>query len=181
MFGQFDLPETKSVLWRTLLLISALALGLLAACSDDGASSEADTDDDSSKPKALILSEVARFESGVFDDAAMEIAAWEPKSGRIFAVNGSTRSIDIFVIETGPEGIALFEDGKLELSEQEFPTSVAIHGDLVAVAAHEETDEGRPGKVIFFNLDGTHSREVAVGDLPDMVIFTPDGQSNLVV
>jgi hypothetical protein len=53
------------------------------------------------------------------------------------------------------------------------PTSVAVSNGLVAVSV-PGTPKTDPGRVLFFRGD-TQVGEVAVGALPDMVTFTPDG------
>ncbi len=60
--------------------------------------------------------------------------------------------------------------------------SVAIHEGLAALAIENTTDRNLPGTVVFFN---TTTRQqsgaaVAVGSLPDMLTFTPDGTQVLV-
>jgi DNA-binding beta-propeller fold protein YncE len=41
---------------------------------------------------------------------------------------------------------------------------------------HGSKDQGRPGKVIFFDGAGKRVAEIETGFLPDMVTFTPDGK-----
>jgi choice-of-anchor I-like protein len=57
--------------------------------------------------------------------------------------------------------------------------SVAVHGDLVAVAVAGASKQDL-GEAVFFNLDGNEKGAVTVGANPDMVIFTPDGKHVLV-
>ncbi len=62
--------------------------------------------------------------------------------------------------------------------------SVAVHDGLAAVAVEAAPDRRQPGRVLFFD---TRTRalaagvnQVAVGALPDMLTFTPDGAKLLV-
>jgi DNA-binding beta-propeller fold protein YncE len=57
--------------------------------------------------------------------------------------------------------------------------SVAVSGDMVAVAVAND-DKQAPGFVYFYDLTGTLVTTVTVGALPDMLTFTPDGQTVVV-
>jgi len=62
--------------------------------------------------------------------------------------------------------------------------SVAIHGGIAALAFENSTDRRNPGQVVLFDT-GTRallagSSPIAVGALPDMLTFTPDGRRLLV-
>jgi DNA-binding beta-propeller fold protein YncE len=59
------------------------------------------------------------------------------------------------------------------------PNSVAVNNGLVAVAV-EDAVKTNPGKVLFFDTDGTSLGEITVGSLPDMLTFTADGNRVLV-
>jgi DNA-binding beta-propeller fold protein YncE len=53
-------------------------------------------------------------------------------------------------------------------------TSVAVKNGIVAVAS-PNTDETLNGSVVFFDTNGTFLKQVTVGALPDMIVFSPDG------
>jgi DNA-binding beta-propeller fold protein YncE len=53
-------------------------------------------------------------------------------------------------------------------------TSVAVKNGIVAVAC-PNADEALNGSVVFFDADGVFLKQVAVGVLPDMITFSPDG------
>ena len=59
------------------------------------------------------------------------------------------------------------------------PNSIAINGNIIAVAIEANTKQDL-GKVVFFDLSGTYVNDVTVGSLPDMLTFTPDGTKVLV-
>jgi hypothetical protein len=48
---------------------------------------------------------------------------------------------------------------------------------VVPVQANVKTD---PGQAVFFDIDGHFLGAVAVGALPDMAVFTPDGKRVLI-
>lgn len=130
---------------------------------------------------ALTLTEIARHQSGLFDKSAAEIVAYDRATRRLYVVNGATPAVDIFTIDgTTADTAALTPAGSLALAADESPTSVAVHGALIATAVHKQTDTGRPGKVVFFDTAGTRLGDIGVGDLPDMVTFSPDGRTVLV-
>lgn len=72
----------------------------------------------------------------------------------------------------------------IDLTGQGFVNSVAIHDGLAALAVEAAPDRRLPGNVLLYNtrtrarVHGTSA--IAVGALPDMVTFTPDGRRILV-
>jgi 2',3'-cyclic-nucleotide 2'-phosphodiesterase (5'-nucleotidase family) len=110
---------------------------------------------------------------GVFDDAAAEIIAFDPATGRTFYSNANLNSIGVLAADGTPLpdiDLSPYGDGV---------NSVAVHDGLVAVAvqADPKTD---PGSVVFFDTDGNYINDVTAGALPDMLTFTPDGLTILV-
>jgi DNA-binding beta-propeller fold protein YncE len=112
------------------------------------------------------------YRDGAFDEAAAEIVAYDPAAKEVYVVNGANNRVDV-----------LDQNGTFlrSLSVGGFgqPNSVAVKNGVVAVAvgATTKTDNG---KVFFFDTLGNKTGEVAVGALPDMVTFTPDGKKVLV-
>ena len=111
----------------------------------------------------------------VFDAGAAEIPAYHPASQRVFftdAYNDELKVLDISNPASPVKEDALILSGG--------PNSVAVHGDLVAVAVEAEIKQN-PGKVEFYNANTlVKLGEVTVGALPDMVVFTKDGSYLLV-
>ena len=58
-------------------------------------------------------------------------------------------------------------------------TSVAVKAGLIAVAS-PNNNEQLPGSVVFFDPQGNYISQVTVGSLPDMLVFSPDGNRLLV-
>ncbi len=58
------------------------------------------------------------------------------------------------------------------------PNSVAVHDGVVAVAIQSDPKTD-PGHVAFYDTNGKLIKAVKVGALPDMITFTPDGNSVL--
>jgi len=117
----------------------------------------------------VTLTPLGTYATGAFDEGASEITAYDPTTHRVFVVNAQAGTVDILDISdpTSPQKV-----GQLDTPGA---NSVAVHDGLVAVAeqAEERTD---PGTVAFFDAatDAVLGR-VAVGSLPDMVTFTPNG------
>ncbi|MBE9007991.1 choice-of-anchor I family protein [Fortiea sp. LEGE XX443] len=114
-----------------------------------------------------------------------EISAFDPGSDRLFVVAGST--VETYSLSsTGTLALvgALTPGFTLPLGTQALPNSVAVSNGIVAVAyaiQNTTTDAQQTGQVSFYNaVDGTFLNSVAVGALPDMLTFTPDGTRVLV-
>ena len=162
-----------------------------------------------------MASMVGRFVTGIYGTGAAEIVAFHPSSKTIYAVNGSKNQLEILDASTlGTSAIAnpltasnltgtslSFPttvtakvngvDTPINIALATFPTrgggatSVAVHGDLLAVAVANNTITDK-GVVLFYNIAGYNARSprfikaVQVGSLPDMVTFTPDGSKVVV-
>jgi hypothetical protein len=122
-------------------------------------------------------------ESGLFNLGAAEIVDFHPASRRVFVVN--SKAAQVTVLELGSSG---FERGESALEPQRDiagfgagqVTSLAVSGNLVAVAVCARTSDRR-GRVAFYaagELD--YLGAVSVGFGPDMLTFTPDGKTLLV-
>ncbi|MCH8045829.1 MAG: choice-of-anchor I family protein [Planctomycetes bacterium] len=126
---------------------------------------------------SITLNQIGTYETGIFDDSAAEIVAYDPVTQRVFVSNNADQAVDVLDI-SDPTNPRL--DFSIDVSSfGDAPTSVAVHGNLVAVAIKADpiTD---PGVVAFFDTDGIFINDVEVGALPDMVVFTPNGRQVLV-
>lgn len=117
------------------------------------------------------------YSAGVFNAGAAEITAYDPKTRRLFVVNGAASTIDVLDISDPSAPRLLFSIDLTPYGRQ--ANSVAVHKGVVAAAveANVKTD---PGRAVFFDADGNYLNSVAVGALPDMLTFTPDGRTVLV-
>lgn len=146
----------------TLVLALLFALSLLPVTAQDG---------------EISLSVVGRYETGIIDEGAAEIAAYDVESQRLFVTNADASGIDVLDISdvTAPTlvtNIAIEEYG-------DGVNSVAIANGVVA-AAVEAAEVGEAGLVLFMNADGEVLGTTEAGFLPDMITFTPDGTKVLV-
>lgn len=114
------------------------------------------------------------YASGFFDEGGAEIVAHDPARQRVFAVNAAAGTVDVLSIADPAK--------PTKVSELDTPgaNSVAVRGQVVAVAeqAEEKTD---PGSVSFFDARTLRpTGRVRVGALPDMVTITADGSKAVV-
>ncbi|WP_119395251.1 choice-of-anchor I family protein [Salinibius halmophilus] len=128
-------------------------------------------------------------------EGAAEIVQYHAASQRVFAINNSgdaTVVNAISIADLAGEAMAKNAEGVVtgtNLSSGQVIdmladaqnvggiNSIAINGDLMAVAAEAE-EHADDGQILFYDLSGeqvTFIASVPAGNLPDMVTFTPDG------
>lgn len=131
-------------------------------------------------PTDISLSFLSRYSSDVFLGSAAEITAFHPATQRAFVVNAQAGQLDILDLSDleKPEKYAFIDAN--DIAEGAVVNSVAVHGDLIALAieAPVKTDPGYVG--IYSADDYTKISHVSVGAQPDMLVFTPNGQYILV-
>ena len=143
----------------------ALALAVLAMVFSSEAPAE--------NAKSITLTQIGRYSAPGGAERA-EIAAYDPGTRRIFAINGPLQRVDVIDV-SNPSQPKL--DFTIALIGR--PNSVAIKNGVLAVAV-ENAPKTSPGWVQFFDVSGNFLSTVTVGALPDMVTFTPDGRWLLV-
>jgi DNA-binding beta-propeller fold protein YncE len=121
---------------------------------------------------ALSFRHLSTYETGQFDESAAEISAYSAETKRLYVVNADAGAIDVLDVSdpSSPQKIATLASNSAGAGVN----SVAVHGDLIAVALVGETTQ-EDGKVVFFDLDGNEQGAVNVGANPDMLTFTQDG------
>ncbi len=102
---------------------------------------------------------------------ACEIAAFSAATGRLFVtVEGG---VDVVAVSDGTRL------GSLKVPNGFHATSVACSGEVLAVAWAAD-DKRRPGRITFFDAEKlTEIAHYPAGFLPDMIVFTPDGNTLL--
>ncbi|MDZ7269144.1 MAG: hypothetical protein ONB48_17670 [candidate division KSB1 bacterium] len=127
--------------------------------------------------QSIQLRPLSTKTTGVFNQSASEISAYDEDSRRLFVVNARAGRLDVLDISNPAAPVEL---APIELSSYgPVVNSVAVDDGLVAVAV-ENAVKTAPGKVVFFDVAGTFLGEVTVGALPDMLTFTPNGKWLLV-
>ncbi len=134
-------------------------------------------DDDTVVPAGDATTVDANFLSSYLVDAngTAEIGAHDPVNELLFVTNGDVVEVLDFSDVNNISNINTLQEPGLGGVQ-----SVAVSGNLVAVAysAVTKTDQG---SVVFYELPSlTNSVAVTVGALPDMLTFTPDGSKVLV-
>lgn len=113
-----------------------------------------------------------------FDESAAEIVAYDARQRRLFVINAKDVTVDVLDM-SNPSMPSLMSTIDAS-SEGGVANSVAVSGNLVAVAI-EAVTKTDPGKVVFYNSTSLSKvGEATVGALPDMLTFTPDGKKVLV-
>ncbi|WP_131669436.1 choice-of-anchor I family protein [Psychrobacter pygoscelis] len=169
----------KLVKATMLTVLPVVMIAGLTACNED-----------SSSPLPVADSEVAThynqvtfipagsYVHGGFDESAAEIIAFHPETKHSFVVNAQNQKVDVLDVKD-VNNLALLQS--LDVSDiGSTVNSVAIHGDIVALAvqANIKTDNGH---VVLFDAKTLERiSSIEVGALPDMVTFTPDGSYLLV-
>jgi|AZIH01.1.fsa_nt_gi hypothetical protein len=172
--------QRRNVMFRKTLLSATILSSLLglSACTDDG---DDGADGVNGTSRSLIeLNVLGTYQApgDVFDVGAAEIVAHDAANQRLFVVNAGARTVDVLDIQDPSQPVLLRTIDAT--AEGASANSVAVFGNLVAVAI-EATVKQDNGKVVFFNAtDLGKVGEVTVGALPDMVTFTRDGMKVLV-
>ncbi len=125
----------------------------------------------------ITLTVLGTYTTGVFDETAAEIVTHDPISQRLFVTNAYSATVDVLDV-SDPTAPALIY--QIDLTPYgDSANSVDFHDGVLAVAVEAEDTQAN-GQVVFFDADGNFLSQVTVGALPDMLIFTPDGQKVLV-
>ena len=127
--------------------------------------------------REISLQPIGTYAAGAFNQGAAEIVAHDPKTQRLFVVNGATSKIDVLNVANPYLPTLAFSIDVSPWGRQ--ANSVAIHKRVVAAAveANTKTDNG---KAVFFDTHGNFLSAVEIGALPDMIAFTPNGRKVLV-
>ena len=159
------------------LWVAMLAVGMAACNSDDDQVSPAPVDP---TPNTIELSKIGAYQSGIFAESAAEIPAYDAASKRLFVVNAQAGVLDVLDLSQPNQPVKIAEIQVHDIAEGAEVNSVAVHNGIVAIAiqAAVKTD---PGYVALYQAkDLSKLAHVQVGALPDMLTFSPDGQTLLV-
>ncbi|QSG84779.1 choice-of-anchor I family protein [Acinetobacter indicus] len=159
------------------LWVAMLAVGMAACNSDDDQVSPIPVDP---TPNTIELSKIGVYQSGIFAESAAEIPAYDAASKRLFVVNAQAGVLDVLDLSQPNQPVKIAEIQVHDIAEGAEVNSVAVHNGIVAIAiqAAVKTD---PGYVALYQAkDLSKLAHVQVGALPDMLTFSPDGQTLLV-
>lgn len=126
---------------------------------------------------AFDLKPIGTFDTGIFDEAAAEIVAYDQGTQRLFFTNAKDMSVTILDISTPTKPVQVKNISIANYGGD--VNSVAVHDGLVAVAV-AAVEKTQAGVVVFFDTDGNYLNQVSAGALPDMVTFNRAGTKVLV-
>ncbi|MDU0352669.1 choice-of-anchor I family protein [Paraglaciecola aquimarina] len=171
--------------------------GIAGANGQDGAQGPSGADGQDANA-GISLSIVGRIQLNPSDpEGAAEIVQYHAATNTIYAINSAADDPTVEIIDASnisQEAIldpltadnltttALILPTDISGVDLDGPTSISVSGDLMAIAVPAE-DKASNGYVLFY--DGVNSttptfvKAVEVGNLPDMVTFTPDGSKVL--
>lgn len=142
---------------KSTRIVWALLLGALLATTANAA--QAEKDKGKNKDEGITLTAIGRYSAGAGGTRA-EIAAYDPATQRLFAINADQSRIDVLDISTPHLPTTL---APIPLAAGFLPNSIAIHDGIVAVALQADPKTS-PGS-IFRNrwniLKRTHRRRTA--------------------
>ncbi|MCR2747595.1 choice-of-anchor I family protein [Limnobacter parvus] len=161
-----------------LFAISAIAAATLVACGGDNPAAVSVAPSEVT-PSSLTLEKIGGTSTGIFDESAAEIATFDPSTNRLFVSNASTRAIDVFDFADPENPVLLQSLPANDVLTGATVNSVAVANGILAVAieASPKTNLGRVALYRSSTLELLSSP--TVGAMPDMVVFTPDGNTVL--
>lgn len=122
---------------------------------------------------------LGRFSTGIYNNTAAEISAFDPATKRMFVINGADTSFKVVDI-SNPSNPQLITSISVKPYGIDL-TSVASKNGLVAIAVIDSMGKTENGKVVIFSASGlNYINQVDVGANPDMLTFTNDGKKILV-
>ena len=163
-----------------LFTTSLVMTAALAACGGGSDDTPAPGPVPEATPAGLTLEKIGGYSTGQFGVSAAEIPAFDAASKRLFVVNAQLGAVDVLDLSNPANPIKInVLDATAILAGAEI-NSVAVFNGIVAVAiqAPVKTDPGR--MALYRAADLSLISSVTIGAQPDMVTFTPDGNTVLV-
>lgn len=151
----------------------------LVACNDNNDNNNK-SEQIEPTPETIKLSVLGHYKTNIFAESAAEIPAYDAASKRLFVVNAQKGLVDVLDASKPEQPIHIAELSARDYLADSEVNSVAVQNGIVAIAvqAKNKTDAGL---VVFFNAkDLSFMSKVAVGSLPDMLTFSPNGKTVLV-
>ncbi|MBC7901946.1 MAG: choice-of-anchor I family protein [Gemmatimonadaceae bacterium] len=125
--------------------------------------------------KAIELNYIGSYDPSGASNASSEIVAYDSASKRLFIISALQDRLDIADF-SNPAAITPVTS--VNMTSYGGITSVAVRNGIVAVAS-PNANEQLNGSVVFFDINGNFQKQVTVGALPDMIVFTKDGKKVL--
>lgn len=159
---------------RSVMLGSCLVMAAaLTACGgDDNKKNDKANDDFSVK-----LNWLGSYKTNILDESAAEIPAYDAASQRLFVVNAEAGQLDVLDLSDPAAPVKIESISVADIAAGAEVNSVAVQNGLVAIAveADPKTDNGYVA--IYQASDLSLVNSIQVGAQPDMITFTPNGES----
>ena len=179
-----DKMFSKKISLRKLTAVATLSASVvigLSGCDEDSTtkpSIDMAGNGETKQYSKVTFVPAGSYVHGGFDESAAEIIAYHPASQRSFVVNAQNKKVDVMTLSDINKPMLV---RSLEVADiGSTVNSVAVFGDIVALAVQAEvkTDHGH---VVLFDANSLERiSSIEVGALPDMVAFSPDGHYLLV-
>lgn len=119
----------------------------------------------------IELNYIGSYDPSGANTSTCEIVVHDSASQRLFTTSAISGFLEIvnFSNPTAPTLVT-----SIDMNPYGGITSVAVKNGIVAVAS-PNADEALDGSVVFFDTNGTFLKQVTVGALPDMIVFSSDG------
>lgn len=151
----------------------------------DGTNGTDGADGQDTASQIISLNQQGRYESGIFDESAAEIVAFDQSTNQTFVVNSNSGTIDVLDSSdiTAPSLTSSLDIAADLLAASAITdtntvggaNSVATSNGLMAVAVAADTKTDAGWVVFYKTADLSYVDVVQVGSLPDALTFTPDG------
>ena len=129
------------------------------------------------KDKGITLVPLGVYQTFLFDEGAVEISAYEPATKRAFVTFAEQPRVEAIDLSDPNNPTLAFSINIMPWGGADaHATSVSVFGGVLAIAVPQGEEDTAPGKVLFFTTNGVFLSEVAVGVLPDMLTFSPNGR-----
>lgn len=139
-------------------------------------------------PNTIEIEKIAGFSTGLTDEdgGVAEIVKYNSDNGKFYVINGKSQTIDIVSLTglTSEKGQQLQKEKSINIADA-VNTDTFQYGDLtsvdintskkVIVAAVQDKDYTKNGKIVVMNYDGEIQKSYDTGVQPDMVKMTSDG------
>ncbi len=127
----------------------------------------------------ITLNPLGYFKHGDFAKRASEYAVYDKKNYQLIVTNRQYKSLDILTIKN-PKSPILYK--RISLEEYGIPSSIALHGSLIALTLLNSKDITQNGLLIFLNTDHLEIEKIyKTNPSPYSVTFTHNGKSVIVV
>ncbi len=127
---------------------------------------------------AISITPLGTYATGLFDEGGAEIVTYDSENQRAIVVNsGEGSSLDFIDISDPTTPTLAFSVDLTGYGDG--ANSVDYSNGTVAVAVQAEAVDAN-GVVVFLDTEGNELAVVTAGALPDMVTFSPDGNTVLV-